>query len=255
MRFFEILSLRSVAERIGECYLFRMDRCPLFRRPAFLSAIGAALIAVSFAIAADLPNGFVYLGDVDSSIATEVRYATTNNFVGKRVDGYQAKKIILTRQAAEALSRVQADLKSQGYALKVFDAYRPQRAVNHFIRWTRDRRDLKTKKEYYPDIPKGTLLGGGYISSRSRHSSGSTIDLTLVKLSTGKEVDMGTPFDFFGPESGHNSSAVTATQRGNRQLLKNAMSKGGFFSYHKEWWHYTLRNEPFAGRYFDFPVR
>ena len=218
-------------------------------------AVGVAAILVTVALAAELPRGFVYLKDVDSSIAIEVRYATTNNFVGAKVDGYQAKRIIMTRQAAEALSRVQADLKSQGYGLKVFDAYRPQQAVNHFVRWTRDRRDLKTKKEYYPDVAKTSLLGGGYISSRSRHSSGSTIDLTLVQLSSGKELDMGTPFDFFGPESSHHSRAVTEAQRANRQLLKNAMSKGGFFSYHKEWWHYTLRNEPFAGRYFDFPVR
>lgn len=218
-------------------------------------ALATAGIAATLVVAAELPSGFVYLSDVDPSIQTDVRYATANNFVGARVDGYEAKRIILTRQAAEALQRVQADLESEGYGLKVFDAYRPQRAVNHFVRWTRDSRDTKTKAEYYPDVRKSTLLRGGYIAGRSGHSRGSTVDLTLVDLESGKEVDMGTPFDFFGTESGHSSRAVTPEQQKSRRLLRSAMSKGGFSSYHREWWHYTLRNEPFPGRYFDFPVR
>ncbi len=202
---------------------------------------------------AGLPEGFVYLKDVDATIVTDVRYATSNNFVGKKVDGYQAKKIVISREAAEALKKVQADLKSEGYGLKVFDAYRPQRAVNHFMRWVRDRNDQKTKAKYYPDIEKSTLAGGGYISGRSSHSRGSTVDLTLVKTGKG-EVDMGTNFDYFGPESSHQSSRVTPAQRANRERLRAAMSRGGFGSYHKEWWHYTLRNEPFS-RAFDFPVK
>ncbi|MEC5125599.1 M15 family metallopeptidase [Verrucomicrobiales bacterium BCK34] len=221
---------------------------------SFQSFLCAALLLSSpLAAFADLPRGFVYLKDVDSTIATDVRYATSNNFVGKRVDGYQARKIIMTREAAEALKKVQADLKGDGYELKVFDAYRPQRAVNHFMRWVRDRGDQKTKSKYYPDIEKSTLAGGGYISGRSGHSRGSTIDLTLVKSGKG-EVDMGTNFDYFGPESSHNSSQVTAEQRRNRQRLRSAMSRGGFYSYHKEWWHYTLRGEPFSEA-FDFPVK
>lgn len=202
---------------------------------------------------ADLPEGFVYLKEVDPSIQIDVRYATSNNFVGKRVDGYKAKKIVITRRAAEALKKVQAELKKDGYGLKVFDAYRPQKAVSHFMRWVRDRNDQKTKSKYYPEIDKSTLAGSGYISGRSSHSRGSTADLTLVKLGKG-EVDMGTEFDFFGPASSHNSAKVTAEQRASRQRLKAAMSRGGFASYHKEWWHYTLRNEPFS-RSFDFPVQ
>ena len=201
---------------------------------------------------AELPKGFVYLKDIDSSIEIDVRYATTNNFVGKKVDGYHAKKIVITRRAAVALKKVQEDLKEDGYGLKVFDAYRPQRAVNHFMRWVRDRNDQETKARYYPDIDKSTLRGGGYISGRSSHSRGSTVDLTLVKLGGG-EVDMGTRFDYFGPESSHGSTAVTAEQRANRKTLRAAMNRRGFASYHQEWWHYTLRNEPFD-RAFDFPV-
>lgn len=214
---------------------------------------GSLLLALLPAGApAGLPDGFVYLKDVDPTIQTDVRYATSNNFVGKKVDGYRAKKIVITRRAAEALKKVQADLKKDGYGLKVFDAYRPQQAVSHFMRWVRDRNDQKTKAKYYPNIDKSTLAGGGYISGRSSHSRGSTVDLSLVKSGKG-EVDMGTDFDFFGPESSHHSTKVTAEQRANRQRLKNAMNRGGFYSYHKEWWHYTLRNEPFS-QPFNFPV-
>lgn len=209
---------------------------------------------ITLALGAELPKGFSYLGQVDPTIQIEVRYATRNNFVGEKVDGYEARKIILTTASAEALKKVQADLKEQDLGLKVFDAYRPKRAVNHFVRWARDRRDTRTKKEYYPGLSKSSLIGGGYISSRSRHSSGSTIDLTLVDAD-GKELDMGTPFDFFGTASSHHSKIPTPEQQELRRILKEAMSRGGFYSYHKEWWHYTLRNEPFRGQYFDFPVR
>ncbi|MDF1825823.1 MAG: M15 family metallopeptidase [Verrucomicrobiales bacterium] len=208
----------------------------------------------SFVEAKDLPEGFVYLKEVDPTIKTDLRYASSNNFVGTRVDGYRAKKVIITEKAAEALKRIQADLKKEGYALKVFDAYRPKQAVNHFVRWARDRKNTRTKAKYYPDLPKSALVGGGYISGLSRHSSGSTVDLTLVN-SAGKELDMGTPFDFFGGASAHSSQIPTPEQQANRRKLKAAMERGGFRSYYKEWWHYTLRGEPFAGQYFDFPVQ
>lgn len=226
-----------------------------FSPVAVIVAAATGLAAVTLVFAAELPSGFVYLDEVDRSIATEARYATANNFVGRPVDGYELERIILTRRAAEALRRVQSDLARQGYGLKVFDAYRPQRAVNHFVRWTRDSGDTKTKNEYYPEIRKSLLLRRGYIAGRSGHSRGSTVDLTLVVLDSGDEVDMGTPFDFFGTESAHSSRAVTPGHQANRRLLREAMSKRGFDSYHREWWHYTLRNEPFPGQYFDFPVR
>ncbi len=213
---------------------------------------GGFLFALSPQGVAGLPDGFVYLKDVDPSIQIDVRYATSNNFVGEKVDGYKVKKIVITRRAAVALKKVQADLKKDGYALKVFDAYRPQQAVSHFMRWVRDQKDQKTKEKYYPNLDKSSLRGSGYISGRSNHSRGSTVDLTLIKLGKG-EVDMGTEFDFFGPESSHHSKKATAEQRANRQRLKAAMSRGGFYSYHKEWWHYTLRNEPFS-RPFNFPI-
>ena len=217
----------------------------------FAIAIGILLLFQATAFA--LPDGFVYLEDVAPSIQTDARYATSNNFVGKKVDGYKAKKVIIARRAAEALKLVQADLKKEGYGLKVFDAYRPQRAVNHFMRWVRNRSDQRTKAKYYPNIEKSTLARDGYIAGRSAHSRGSTVDLGLVKLEGG-EVDMGTNFDFFGPESSHNSNAVTAAQKVNRARLKAAMAKRGFRHYDKEWWHYTLNNEPFS-RGFDFEVK
>lgn len=219
-----------------------------------LVPVGVLIGVITLAFGSEMPRGFTYLDQVDPTIQTEVRYATTNNFVGEKVDGYHVKRIILTVAAAEALKKVQADLKKQDLGLKVFDAYRPKQAVNHFVRWARDRRDTRTKKEYYPGLTKGSLLGGGYISSRSRHSSGSTIDLTLVDQE-GKELDMGTPFDFFGAASSHHSRIPTPEQQELRKTLKEAMSRRGFYSYHKEWWHYTLRNEPFRDQYFDFPVR
>ena len=208
----------------------------------------------SHAISGELPKGFVYLKDIDPTIKTDVRYATSNNFVGKKVDGYHARKVIVTEAAAKALKKIQADLKKEGLGLKIFDGYRPKRAVAHFVRWGRDASDTRTKKKYYPDIPKSTLVGGGYISGRSRHSSGSTVDLTLVD-SNGRELDMGAIFDFFGPESAHTSQIPTPEQQSNRRKLKAAMDRGGFRSYWKEWWHYTMRGEPFANQYFDFPVQ
>ncbi|MEM6916086.1 MAG: M15 family metallopeptidase [Verrucomicrobiota bacterium] len=219
------------------------------RLAVFLLFLGG----LAYGQSGNLLDKFVYLNDVDPTIEIDVRYATADNFVGKKVDGYHAKKIIITEAAANALKKIQADLKKEGLALKVFDAYRPRRAVNHFVRWARDRNDTRTKKEYYPGVPKNMLVGGGYISGLSRHSSGSTVDLTLID-SKGKELDMGTHFDFFGPESAHSSQIPTPEQQENRRKLKAVMDKGGFRSYYKEWWHYTLRGEPFAGEYFDFPV-
>ncbi len=204
--------------------------------------------------ARSLPGGFVDLAEVEPGILSEVRYATANNFVGAKVDGYAAKRIVMTRPAADALKLVQEDLREQGYGLKVFDAYRPQQAVNHFVRWARDLDDKKTKEEYYPKVAKSELFSQGYIAKYSGHSRGSTIDLTLVDLESGEEVDMGTPFDYFDRSSWPHSEAVTAEQKANRMILRAAMKRRNFRPYDREWWHFTLNGEPYPKTYFDFPV-
>lgn len=184
----------------------------------------------------------------------EARYFTSNNFMGKPVEGYEAPRVILTTEAAAALQKVQADLAEQGLGLKVFDAYRPQRAVDHFVRWAQDLDDTLKKAEYYPGILKSELFERGYIAANSSHSRGSTVDVSLVDLQTGKELDMGTPFDFFSPLSWPSSDQVSAQAQQNRMLLQKAMERHGFQHLDTEWWHFTLRDEPFPNRYFDFAV-
>jgi zinc D-Ala-D-Ala dipeptidase len=203
-----------------------------------------------------LPEGFVYCESVVPDIRTEIRYATAHNFVGEPVDGYRRPRCILTRQAALALERVEEELRHFGLGLKVFDAYRPQRAVDHFVRWAKSA-DLRMKAEFYPRVDKANLFKEDYIAARSGHSRGSTVDLTIVSLGAGtdcRELDMGTGFDFFGPESWPDQPAMTAQQRANRLLLQVEMKKQGFRPYAKEWWHFTLEGEPFPSTYFDFPV-
>lgn len=187
-------------------------------------------------------------------IQLELRYAGTNNFVGDVVDGYCRPICLVSRPAGEALKGVQAQLKPFGLGLKVFDAYRPQRAVDHFVRWAKDLEDTKMKSEYYPKVAKGVLFEQGYIAAKSGHSRGSTIDLTLVDLKSGSELDMGTPFDFFGHQSWVHEQGLTAVQRANRLLLRTVMLQNGFRPYDQEWWHFTLRGEPFPETYFDIPL-
>ena len=201
-----------------------------------------------------LPQGFVSISDVVPDVLLDIRYFSAYNFVGSRVDGYVAPVAILTDKAAQALKKVSDELKSQGYLLKIFDAYRPQKAVDHFVRWAREINDTIYKRAFYPDIDKSKLFALGYISGKSGHSRGSVVDLTLVDILTGQELDMGTPFDFFGPKSGHGTNLITNEQTANRELLKNAMLRHGFKLYQEEWWHYTLNNEPYPDTYFNFDV-
>ena len=198
--------------------------------------------------------GFVYLADSVPDVVLDIRYYGANNFVGAKVEGYNAPVGIVSEAAARALQKVSADVRTRGYLLKIFDAYRPQSAVNHFIRWAKDMEDTRTKAAFYPGEEKRLLFARGYIASRSGHSRGSTLDLTLVDVRTGKELDMGSPFDFFGDISRHGAAGLTPEQAANRNLLKRAMEVGGFSAYSGEWWHYTLKNEPFPNTYFTFPV-
>lgn len=200
------------------------------------------------------PQDFVVLEDVIPDLVVDARYAGTDNFTGQVVPGYQSARLLLTRQAALALSGVQQTLAVAGLACKVFDAYRPQRAVDFFIHWTRlpDRADLK--RDYYPDIEKTELFKLGFLVRQSSHSRGSTVDLTLIDRSSGAELDMGTPFDFFDVSSRPDSLAASAQQRANRMLLRTVMGDYGFLPLAEEWWHFTLQNEPYPDSAFDFLV-
>jgi len=205
-----------------------------------------------------LPDGFVYVDTIVPDVKVELRYYTTHNFVGGRIDGYIAPKCILTRQAAEALKKVQAELKPFGLGLKIYDAYRPQQASDHFLRWAANRSDVLMKSEFYPEVDKEDLFKEGYIANRSGHSRGSTVDLTLVPLDAKDQddiIDMGSPFDFLGPKSWPDNLSVEPGQRAHRMLLQVLMKKHGFRPYAYEWWHFTLKKEPFLNTYFNFLVQ
>jgi len=204
---------------------------------------------------AQLPNGFIYAEDVIPDLEVELRYFTSNNFVGQPIEGYHSNKLILTLESAQALKLVHEALQEQNLCLKVYDGYRPQSAVNHFIKWARDLDDTINKHTFYPDVKKRNLFKDEYIASKSGHSRGSTLDLTIIDGNTGIPLDMGSTYDFFGQESWIDYTNITEKQKINRQLLQRFMLKFGFRNYPKEWWHFTLRGEPFKDTYFDFAVK
>jgi len=200
-------------------------------------------------------SDFVELTEVIPDAVLEIRYYSTYNFVGARVDGYERPLALLTREAADSLKIVNDELKAQGYRLKIWDSYRPQRAVNHFIRWAEDLSDTTMKAVFYPMVDKSLLFEQDYIMARSGHSRGSTVDLTLINALTGKELDMGSPFDWFGIESHPDYLELTDEQIANRHILWEAMLAHGFKMLDSEWWHFTLIDEPYPDTYFDFPIR
>ena len=197
---------------------------------------------------------FVLLSDYVPSIVQEIRYFSTYNFVGDRIDGYEEPIAILTKEAARALKEVSNKANVQGYRLKVFDAYRPAKAVKHFVLWGIEDLDQRMKPFFYPDLEKQELFKKGYIAGMSGHSRGSTIDLTLIEMATGKELDMGSPFDFFSEVSHPDYKGITQEQYANRMILQKLMTENGFEPIDCEWWHFTLKNEPFPETYFEFPV-
>ena len=245
---------------------------------AVLLAVGgsATLQAQGTCYCAGGRNEFVTITDVVPDVILEIRYFGTYNFVGDRIDGYEAPTALLTAEAAQALRAVSDDVKAQGYRLKIYDAYRPQKAVDHFVRWAADIPDVRMKTYFYPDLDKSVLFDQEYIMAKSGHTRGSTVDLTLFDMNTEKELDMGGTFDWFGPEShpdfcgnpdtgeytGDNSKSpaepkrsITAEQFANRMILRRAMLRHGFKPLSTEWWHFTLAEEPFPDRYFEFPVK
>ena len=199
-------------------------------------------------------SAFVLLAEFVPAIIQEIRYYSTYNFVGERIDGYEEPCAILTIRAARALKSVSNEMNVMGYRLKVFDAYRPVSAVKHFVMWGIEDTDIRMKPFFYPDLEKQELFMKGYIASRSSHSRGSTVDLTLLDMKTGKEVDMGSPFDMFSVVSHPDYKGITKEQYDNRMMLRNVMIRNGFDPIDCEWWHFTLRDEPFPDIYFDFPV-
>ncbi|MFG1463242.1 M15 family metallopeptidase [Xanthobacter sp. DSM 24535] len=234
-----------------------LDRTPMIDRIVKPAAFALAMGGLMPAARADEapPSDFVDVASVVPSARFDVRYHGADNFVGTRVDGYEAPRCYLTRPAAAAVAAVAQDVGKDGLALLIFDCYRPTRAVAHFARWAADLADQHTKAEYYPDVDKKDLFAEGYIAARSGHSRGSTLDLTLVEAAGGRELDMGTPFDLFSPRSWPADHSVSPQQRANRRRLTYAMIRNGFVPFEKEWWHFTLAEEPFPDTYFDFPIR
>ncbi|MCP4383770.1 MAG: M15 family metallopeptidase [Hyphomicrobiales bacterium] len=220
------------------------------------SAILFLAVTMATTVAADdRPADFVDVSEIVPGLVVEARYAGYFNFVGQPIDGYEAAKCLLTRPAAEALARVQEALEPYGFGLKVFDCYRPARAVAEFVAWSRDADDTRMKPEFYPELEKNELFPKGYIAERSGHSRGSTADLTLVALPSKIEVYMGTGFDFFSERSWPNDAQQPSEARSNRLLLSSIMQLHRFKPYPYEWWHFTLAGEPYPDTYFDFPVK
>ena len=212
------------------------------------------LIFYSTSFNNNLEDGFVYLNDTDDNIIVDLKYYSTQNFTGQFVEGYLSNTAILTKESALALSNAQDDFNKLGYSLILYDAYRPQRSVDFFVQWSKNPYDTINKRIYYPDIKKSELFELGYIASKSGHSRGSTVDVSLIEISTNKVLDMGTIFDYFGIESHTFFNDISEKQKSNRLILYEVMSKNGFKNYSKEWWHFTLKNEPYQ-KYFDFLVK
>lgn len=245
----------------------------------FVSVLIFASAPLTVALAGPAaPSDFVALADIDATVMQDIRYATPHNFTGDPVDGYLAPTCILSRPAAEALSRAQQDFRERGYTLKVYDCYRPQRAVDEFVSWAADLADERMKAEFYPRVDKSALFADGYIAERSGHSRGSTLDVTLVALPAAgtqpwtpgqplvdcaapqadrfadNSIDMGTGYDCFDRLANTLDPGITGEQAKNRLLLTEGLERQGFVNYDKEWWHFTLKPEPFPDTFFDFPV-
>lgn len=200
-------------------------------------------------------DGFVSLADYIPNAVMDIRYYTPYNFVGERIDGYEEPAALATVEMAEALRIVDEEARRGGLCLKIYDTYRPQMAVDHFVRWAEDLSDTRMKDVFYPDVDKSRLFEEGYIAAHSGHSRGSTVDLTLCDIRIGKDLDMGGTFDFFGERSHSDYMQLTSEQLQNRELLKSLMCSHGFRGIQEEWWHFTLCREPYPDTYFNFPVR
>jgi D-alanyl-D-alanine dipeptidase len=225
-----------------------------FRARSILISLLVGFACANHVYAGSLPDGFVQLQEVDPSIVEDIRYAGSDNFTGAPVPGYRGAQCLLARKVAMALAGVQADLRRSGFGLKVFDCYRPSRAVRHFLAWSTA--DKTSDPAHHPRVARHRLVAEGYIGRRSGHSSGGSVDLTLVRLSGDgpTELDMGTIFDFFDPAARTENSRLPRAIKVNRARLLHAMQRHGFINYRREWWHFRYEAEPFPGRVFDFEI-
>ena len=227
----------------------------LFASLLIIAMLTISPVSAQRSTSPDDSSGFVVLSEVVPDIIQEIRYFSTYNFVGDRIDGYEQPVALMTIEAANALKAVSDEVKAHGYRLKIYDAYRPQMAVDNFVRWAEKISDTRMKKYFYPKVDKTKLFDEGYIDAKSGHSRGSTVDLTLFDMKTGKEVDMGGTFDYFGELSHPDyKGKLTKKQLKNRQYLRNVMIKHGFKPLETEWWHFTLKDEPYPDTYFTFAV-
>jgi D-alanyl-D-alanine dipeptidase len=201
-----------------------------------------------------MTDAFVFVDEVVSGIRWDAKYATWDNFTGKPVDGYLANRIVGTRPLCAALERVRGEAAALGFGLLLWDGYRPQRAVDCFVRWAKQREDGRTKPRHYPSLDRAEMFERGYVAVKSGHSRGSTVDLTLYHLRTGELARMGGGFDLMDPISHHGAKGITRVEARNRRCLRAVMAACGFSAYEYEWWHYTLADEPFPDTYFDFPI-
>ncbi len=201
-----------------------------------------------------MEQGFVFLDEVLNGVRWDAKYATWDNFTGKPVDGYEVNRVVGSRALADALQQAKARAAELGFGLLLWDGYRPQRAVNRFLQWSRQPEDGRTKKRFYPNIERAEMFTNGYVAPQSGHSRGSAVDLTLYRLDTGELVSMGGRHDLMDEHSHHGARSVSGTEARNRRTLCSIMEDSGFRSYDREWWHYVLRDEPYPDRYFDFPI-
>ena len=224
-------------------------------RRGLLNAVLWTVCSMSVHTTMASPNALIDAGETVEGVVTDIRYAGKNNFLGRPVAGYSVAKCWLSREAASALSKAQRLANSRGLAILIYDCYRPQRAVDDFVQWVSGSEDEPTKAIYYPNVPRRELIDRGYIASRSGHSRGSTIDLTLIAKESGQPLNMGTPWDFFDARSHTASREIVGDAAKNRQILKQIMESAGFKGYFAEWWHFTLESEPFRDTYFDVPIQ
>jgi D-alanyl-D-alanine dipeptidase len=202
-----------------------------------------------------LQKGFVYIDEHIEDCIIDAKYGGTDNFIGCPIDGYERPLVVMTEELAAGCVKAAALLRTRGYVLKIYDACRPQRAVDHFVRWAADEHDIRRKPVHYPGVDKNDFFKLGYVAKQSMHSRGAAVDLTIVDTKTWLELDMGAIFDFMDPRSHVVSPAISAAQEQNRLILREAMTASGFVSYAYEWWHFNLAKEPYPDTYFDFPIR